>query len=95
MRYFCVLFLSLIVSAQRRYRLIAEKQSWQEALLNCKRIYGGDLASITSYGDINKVKKLLGETNKKYFWIGEAGKWTWSVKNGNYIWYHKSGKEVR
>ena len=89
-----ILFLSLLVTAQRRYKLIPEKSSWQEALINCKRRFGGDLASITSYEDIKKVKKLLGKEKTKYLWIGEAGKWTWSVKNGKYIWWHKSGKEV-
>jgi hypothetical protein len=83
------------VSAERRYKFFIKSRTWVEALKACRSIHGAELASITTLSEIKKVKKTLGVKNNSYFWVGAAGKWSWSRRNGDYIWKHKNGLQVR
>ena len=54
----------------KTYVYINEKKTWTKARTACKAL-GGDLASILSYEEYDKIKEILtNATECKYIWIG-------------------------
>jgi len=65
------------------YKVFVEKLNWHDAREKCQ-LHGGDLASVTSNEEEEKVKELISYfASNVYFWIGlndveEEGKYVWS-----------------
>ena len=52
------------------YRIFKEQLNWHNARAKCK-LHGGDLASVTSAEEKEKIRKLLSSfTNTVWLWIG-------------------------
>ena len=64
------------------YRLFEEKLNWNDARAKCQ-LNGGDLISITSKQEEEKIKSLLsGYLADKSFWCGLNDK----VVEGRFVW---------
>merc|ERR1711942_34961 len=70
----------------KTYVYINEKKTWTKARTACKAL-GGDLASILSYEEYDKIKEILtNATECKYIWIGAERTGSEEDKKHNWFW---------
>ena len=66
------------VMATLRFRVFYRRKTWMDALNSCRKIRGGELASISDTTALNKVKNKV--TPGQGYWVGTSKGWSWHLK---------------